>query len=422
MKVTFYLDKPDAKRSVVMVNVALKGQRIRLGTGISIDTADWNTKRQEPKPSDPHINANRKKLEAIRAYVNQAYNDLTFTDNDQLKHDGDIQNLKVRIQSFLTFNESHRKGSPSFQQGFTEFIENYTLHTRTGMVTAQRPAPCTIELYKRTRDTIIDFSKATRYPLTYESIDQTFYQKFFAYQSQEKGLVDASISNFIKILKTYMKWSKQKGYHATQAYESFYRDKRNADTLALTVDELRLIRDVDLSSNPKLMRVRDHFLLQSYTGMRYGDLIKLVPRHFDDAAGVIRLVTEKTGTVSIIPITKPLKLLLERFPSRVFEFTSDVKQNLYLKELGRLVGWTQPTPIARFRAGKRDEEIKPKCDLITTHVARRTYVTTSLRLGVPESVISVVTGHSAKGMLQQHYIRFDEQALCELVCQAWEKL
>jgi len=78
--------------------------------------------------------------------------------------------------------------------------------------------------------------------------------------------------------------------------------------------------------------------------------------------------------------------------------------------------------VSSYRGGQRVEEVKAKHELLTTHVARRSFASTSIRFGVPESVIGMVTGHSAKGMLQQHYIRLDEDAIRDIVTKAWDQL
>ena len=235
-------------------------------------------------------------------------------------------------------------------------------------------------------------------------------------------LTDASAGNFIKNLKTFMKWARQKEYHTSMMYETFYRDKRTGDTIALTVEELRRMRDLDLTSNPRLARTRDLFLLQCYTGMRYGDLCWLEARHFDEGAGLIRYVTQKTDTRCIVHITRPLAALLKRYPSRLFEFPSDVKQNKYIKEVAALADMGQPITISQFISSKRVEEVFRRDELVTTHVARRTFVTTSLRFGVPEAVIGAVTGHAAQGVLQQHYAKFDEEGVREIIVRAWDQL
>jgi len=422
MRIAFYLDKPDSPTSAVMLNIAFRGYRLRFGTGVSTTKKHWNNEKQQPRFTDPNLNANSRRLNVIEQFVRQAYNDLQFDNKRTLVGADEIAVFKKSIAEFLSPSKSNVAATAGFESDFQQFIDTYTLTSASGLVTTKRPAENTLQIYRRTLGALQEFSKARHYPLEYESINQEFYQTFFAWASNDCGLVDASISNFIKVLKTFLKWSRKRGHHSTTEYESFYGDKRTVERIALSVDDLRIIRDLDLSDSKRLSRVRDHFLLQSYTGLRYGDLVKLEPHHFDDKAGVIRLTTTKTDTPCIIPITKPLSLLLERYPSRLFEFPSQVKQNLYIKELGVRAGFTQQTTVSHYRSGKRVEEVKTKSELITTHVARRTFVSTSIRFGVPESVISVVTGHSAKGTLQQHYIRLDEGAIKELVCNAWEKL
>ena len=306
-------------------------------------------------------------------------------------------------------------------------MQTYTIQTRSGMITNQRPGERMMSLYQLVLNDLTTWSEKYRYELSFDTINDEFFKRYTTWLSSERGLLDSTISNHTKVIKTFMKWAKYKGYHANSAYERFWRDKRTGTTIALTVEEVRKLRDLDLSDAPRLARVRDLFLLQTFTGLRYGDLTRLEPRHFVETdscggRGVIRFTTSKTDTPCIIPITQPLAVLLERYPSRLFEFPSNVKMNVYLKELGERAGLNQEVSTSHYKAGKRVEEQAPRSALLTTHVARRTFVTTSTRFGVPESIISAVTGHSTKGMLQDHYIKLDEEAVCESICAAWERL
>ena len=156
--------------------------------------------------------------------------------------------------------------------------------------------------------------------------------------------------------------------------------------------------------------------------MRYGDLSLLEPRHVDRASGIIRITTRKTNTKCIIPITAPLTELFKRYPSLLFEFPSGVKMNAYLKELGVLAGMSQSEIISHYSGGERTESTYTRAELLTTHVARATFVSVSIRFGLPEAVISKVTGHTAKGMLQKHYIILDDETVKGMVCKAWEGL
>ena len=418
MRLSFYLDKPQSPRTAVMINVAVFGQRLRFSSGISLEPRHWNADRQTVKSTDPHVNVNARRLKSIEAFIVDRYHHQLQASS---KKQFDVESFRAAILTFLN-PDAEFTDTGGFVNDFNKFIKTYTLRSSSGLVTMKRPSVRSLQMYQLTLTSLTDWEKSKRRRLEYDRIDLDFYVDYTQWLSSTRNLTDASVSNYIKVIKTFMKWARQQGYHNTTAYESFYRDKRNGDSIALSIDEIRTIRDLDLTDNPRLARVRDHFLLQVYTGMRYGDLCRLEPRHFDEGAGIIRFVTQKTDTKCIIPITRPLATLLERYPSRLFEFASDVKQNQYLKELGKLAGFDQPVTVSSYRGGQRVEEVKAKHELLTTHVARRSFASTSIRFGVPESVIGMVTGHSAKGMLQQHYIRLDEDAIRDIVTKAWDQL
>lgn len=418
MRPSFYLNKPPPSGSAVMINVAVFGQRLRCSSGISLKPKHWNVDRQTVKSTDPHVNVNARRLKSIEAFIVDRYHHQLQASS---KKQFDVESFRAAILTFLN-PDAEFTDTGGFVNDFNKFIKTYTLRSSSGLVTMKRPSVRSLQMYQLTLTSLTDWEKSKRRRLEYDRIDLDFYVDYTQWLSSTRNLTDASVSNYIKVIKTFMKWARQQGYHNTTAYESFYRDKRNGDSIALSIDEIRTIRDLDLTDNPRLARVRDHFLLQVYTGMRYGDLCRLEPRHFDEGAGIIRFVTQKTDTKCIIPITRPLATLLERYPSRLFEFASDVKQNQYLKELGKLAGFDQPVTVSSYRGGQRVEEVKAKHELLTTHVARRSFASTSIRFGVPESVIGMVTGHSAKGMLQQHYIRLDEDAIRDIVTKAWDQL
>lgn len=424
MRTSFYLDKPTEERSAIMLNVAFHGQRFRFGTGVAMSPKHWNAPKQEPRATSPTVNVDRRRLNAILEFVRTLFDSTKFGDRGHVVTQTDLAEFKQSIVAFLSPPPAQQPiaGSTNFEQDFNRFIDTYTLRSKSGMITTQRPSIRTLQLYKRTLSSLLEWSVFEKRPLEYDSIDEDFYGSYCNWLAKHVGLTDASAGNHIKVLKTFMKWARLKALHNTLTYETFYRDKRTGDTIALTVDELRRFRDLDLSHAPRLARTRDIFLLQCYTGMRYGDLIQLEPRHFDDSIGLIQYVSEKTDTACIVPITQPLRRLLERYPSRIIEFPSDVKQNKYIKEVAALVSMDQSVSVSHYISGKRREQLSPRHQLVTTQVARRTYVTTSLRFGVPEAVINAVTGHAASTIQQKHYVKFDNDGIRDIICRAWEQL
>ncbi len=420
MRLTFYVDRPDSQASALMLNIAFRGQRLRFGTGISIVPAWWNHDKQRIRTSDPLQNANQKRVDAITTYVTELYNGLNFgSKSKSLSHD-DIESFRTKILDYLS-PDFETKQKKDFYDFYQDFIDTYTLRTRNGLITTKRPSDSTIAHHQSVLTGLESYAANTRRPISFSTIDETFYQGFCEYLANERGLFDNSISNYIKSLKTFMKWSQEKGLHQNLQYLRFHRNKKDGETIALTESELRTLRDMDFNDNLRIDLTRDRHLLQTFTALRYDDLIKLRPHHFDESAGVIRFSTQKTEQDVIIPIIPPLKALLAKYPSRTFEWVSNVKQNLYLKELGQLAGLNAKVTIRRSRLGERVEIERPKHELLTTHVARRTYVTLSATYGVQDAAIGAVLGHAPVSIQDIHYKKFEEATLVPMFCTAWEK-
>lgn len=421
MRLTFYIDRPDATISTVMVNVAFSGKRFRFSTGVSIAPSNWNHERQEIRSLDPDRGAHMKRLHAIEAEIRSAYHAIPFGKDGKIVGQESINQFQQQVKNFLSADENSPRGDTIYEY-IEEFVESYRKASRTGMVTNQRPGDSTLGRYRLVARRLKHFSDVNHVELTFSGIDEHFYREFVAWLSTDQNLFDGAVGNHIKVLKTFMRWSQEQGYHDNNSYTRFYKPDPVADTIALSANELRSIRDADLTDSPKLARVRDHFLLQAYTGLRYGDLVKIGPQNFDQIHGFIHVPITKTEIRPIIPITSPLELLLERYPSLLFEFNSIVKANLYLKELGKRVGLDSPVVESQSKNGKRFETTVPKHMLLTTHVARRSFVTISLEFGLQDSFIRLVTGHRTNDVMQAHYAKPSAEVVREAVRNAWRIL
>ncbi len=58
---------------------------------------------------------------------------------------------------------------------------------------------------------------------------------------------------------------------------------------------------------------------------------------------------------------------------------------------------------------EKTREVRPKYELLTSHVARRTFVTMCLRKGMSPEDIRAVTGHTTADMMMK-YVKFDDES------------
>lgn len=231
-------------------------------------------------------------------------------------------------------------------------------------------------------------------------------------------LKNTTVNNHIVFIKWFLRWAHRKGYYNGDAHEEFNPRLKGGnfehkEIVFLTIEELQALEAYEFPpSQQALERVRDVFVFQCYTGLRYSDACALKRSSIHN--GVIELVTRKTDDRIQIHLNRHSQSVLDKYSKCVFPgdralpTISNVKANEHLKTIGQIVGLDTPTLIVYFSGNERHEEVHPKWQLLTTHVARRTFVTTALQLGIPSEVIIRITGHSQLRSLKPYLAVVDK--------------
>ena len=92
----------------------------------------------------------------------------------------------------------------------------------------------------------------------------------------------------------------------------------------------------------------------------------------------------------------------------LFPAISNQKMNTYLKELGKLTELNEPVQIIRFRGSERIEKIVPKYEVLTSHVARKTFITNAMIRGMSTEVIMDITTHHSYKSFQRYFKIVDD--------------
>jgi len=118
-----------------------------------------------------------------------------------------------------------------------------------------------------------------------------------------------TVGNYVKHLKTFLKYAKERGYSINEQYSKFKVFKEDSQQVSLTENELKQIIEVDLSQTPRLQNVRDLFVIQCLTALRYSDLANLKPENFKGDYIIINAI--KTKDNLIIPIVNKVKSIIK---------------------------------------------------------------------------------------------------------------
>ena len=393
-KVNFFLKEPTLKdETLVYMFFSYNNKRIKYSTGEKIHTAYWNSSDQRAKetkkfPEYPEFNA---RLKMLDSQVNTVYRKLL---NDGKEPDNKL--IKEELDKVIRFSGSEtKKDLFSFISGYIEECKPIK-------------AKGTIAVYERAKDHLENYCKEENRKIDFSDIDLEFYNSFIGYLTK-LDYSQNTIGKQIKVLKTFLNEATERGLNTTVEFKKrrFKRPTEDTEKIYLNLDELKRLKDQDLSKDKQLDEVRDLFIIGCFTGLRFSDFSQLKPENVFEG-NKIRIRTSKTNEVVIIPLHKYIREILKKYNNKLPQALSNPKMNLNLKHLGSLAKINEPTETSITKGGKLVKDTKVKYKLIGTHTARRSFATNLYLQGIPAITIMKITGHrTEKSFLR--YIRISQE-------------
>lgn len=93
--------------------------------------------------------------------------------------------------------------------------------------------------------------------------------------------------------------------------------------------------------------------------------------------------------------------------------------NDYLKEIGRLAELNEKVEIVRHCGSKKISAFSPKHEVLSTHAARRTFITLSLQKRMQPETVMKVSGHKDMRSFRK-YIKHADEYIKDEMNKAWE--
>jgi len=79
-----------------------------------------------------------------------------------------------------------------------------------------------------------------------------------------------------------------------------------------------------------------------------------------------------------------------------------------MKTLASNAGINTPVSIVHYKRNQRIDTVVNKCDLIASHIGRKTFVTFSIWLQIPSEVVMSMTTHRNRETMEKYYNSTDE--------------
>ena len=378
----------------IRMRVNFASKRIEFTTGYRIDATKWNADKQRVK------NGCSNKLKQSASEINASLLEY-YTEIQSIFKRFEVEDVMPTPEQIKeAFNALHKPVSEEpkpkkealpcdFFQVFDDFVEDCGRQSNW--------TDSTFEKFAAVKNHLTNFREG----LTFEFFDERGLNDYVGYLRDVKEMRNTTIGKQLSFLKWFLRWAFKKGVHQNNAYDSYKPKLKNTQKkiIFLTWDELNRLREFKIPFNKQaLERVRDVFLFQCFTGLRYSDVFNL--RRSDIKGDHIEVTTVKTSDSLIIELNNHSKAILDKYKDVAFEYDkvlpviTNQKMNDYLKELAEMAGIDEPVRQTYYKGNECIDDVTPKYALLGTHAGRRTFICNALALGIPPQVVMKWTGHS----------------------------
>ena len=394
-----------SKPSLILCYTTLQdGERFVYSTGEKIEPRLWDTRVQQPKRTK--VQKDQETINSINLQLNrylEAY--------QQLKNHFRSTDEVLTKQALKAEFDQRFKNIRSIQ-GFWEYYGAFCeLNHKSG-----KWQPSTCQRYSVLKNLLLDF-EVINGSLSLEKINNRWYVDFKHFCEQKKKHQVNTFGRNLGLLKTFLGYCLEEGHTKNDQFKKFVVKREVTHQEVLDMNEVKRMYAYDLSENKRLERVRDVFILGCLTGMRYSDYKRIKRENIVNDVIRMREVKDKSKTLEI-PLSSWTKKILEKYNYNL-PVISEQKFREYVKETARLVGFTEQVIVASRIGNTIKEESKRRCDLISTHTARRTFITIMKNKGVPDKVIMKITGHKSLSSFHRYY-RPNNQDVSGFMKDVWD--
>jgi site-specific recombinase XerD len=370
--INFYVNKPDKLgKCFILLTYLANGEKFRHAIETKILKSQWLPNKQRIKANgihDEYLNAHLSSLESI----------ISTAERESLLVHNTILFSFVKQKFNDTINKTQVR--KNFLESYMDYIES----------SKGKKDVWTIKRYITSLNHLKNFRKAKKYELSFERINSQFYEAYMSYMINDCKLLNNTVGNYMKTLKSFMNYATEMGYNRSGT--DFKKFKTHLPQ--------------------RLSVVRDNFCFACFTGLRYSDIQILQAANVKE--DYVELRTEKTKDYLKIPLTPYAKDILERNGGMLtLQFTNQ-KTNVYLKEIGEIAGLDERILIVKYRGVEKVEFVAPKYKFLCTHTARRTFVTLSLEKGMRPETVMAITGHRDYKTFKKYIKLTDKVKLVEM--------
>jgi integrase len=393
MKYTFNLKEPKSENeTLILFSCYFKEENKKFvySAGEKIVPKNWDFENRFVFTNGK----NKSKFsESIKKQLNR-YSDLFLETESLYKRINEPFTSKILKKAFDLEFKKVAGGKNIFFEAYDEFMSE----KKKGKEWSE----ATIKRYDNIKNILKKFEIAKKFKFTFSNINDFFHREFTTYCMDDLKHINNTYSRNLGLFKTFMFWARKKNYTYNDAFLEFKKvDRVITNQIALTIEDLNKLMQHQFESS-KLERVRDVFVFACVTGMRFGELSLITKTNVTDNFIILKEDKDETKEAREIPLTSLSRYILLKYDYEL-PLIANQKQNQYIKDVFQELEYNHKVQKVTTKGKENIKEDMFFYDRISTHTARRTFITMMKRQGKSDKLIASITGHTDMKTLNQYY-------------------
>jgi integrase len=431
----------------VVVFYYFKGKKAKFSTSVKVRIKDWNSESDTPvRRSDSAYQTKNLKIREVELAIRKEVERIQLDDLIPFP-----SLVRSRLERVERKREKQTKQEFDFFLLLDEFYKSVDLNTD---ITAS-----TKKTIYSILNQVVAFLKVEKSAKHFfiDQLDEAFIEEYQWYCVNQKKLSNATIHSHFRKVRSFVNWAKRRGY----TEYNFPRLKISIgenDIVFLQRDEiLKLFQfdEFDYSNDTHRRYTTEYFeddlkgikgagQKRTYTnwevykdmlifgcgvGCRFGDLVSLKLDNVkyktkSDPSEYIRFTMAKTQKEVKIPFNQLTYAIYKKYSKGktidqyIFPLTphgnliSNQKFNENIKLLSKIVGLNRRVVKKRYvgRDVKAGTELsQPICDIISSHIVRRTFIREGVNSNLPYHIIRSMSGHTDDKVFKSYFNTLTEE-------------
>lgn len=250
----------------------------------------------------------------------------------------------------------------------------------------------TIKRYTNIYNLLIEFEKVKKYKITFSKINKKFFTEFTDFCYEYKNHSINTFSRNVGLFKTFMFWSVKNGFAFNNDFIDFKKPQRVLTREeALNLEQIKELYEFNFKQH-NLEKARDVFIFQCLTGMRFGELKLINKRIVNNGCILLKEEKDTSKPSREIPLINLASQILQKY-DYVLPLLSNQKQNDAIKLILKAAGFVHEVEFTRVKGVEQETLVKHFYERVSTHTARRSFITIMRNKGIADKTIMSISGH-----------------------------